>query len=114
MSWLELSSTIMVAVFGSSGLWAFIASRRRKDDATTTMIKGLAYNAILSEARFMMDRGYATLEEYRDVYLYLYEPYKTLGGNGAAERVMQELGRLPMKGNSHALLHSERQSLPDH
>lgn len=114
MSWLELSSTIMVAVFGSSGLWAFITSRRRKDDATTTMIKGLAYNAILSEARFMMDRGYATPEEYRDVYLYLYEPYKTLGGNGAAERVMQELGRLPMKGNSHAHLHSERQSLPDH
>ena len=73
----------------------------------TTMIKGLAYNAILSEARFMMDRGYATPEEYRDVYLYLYEPYKTLGGNGAAERVMQELGRLPMKGNSHAHLHSE-------
>ena len=57
MSWLELSSTIMVAVFGSSGLWAFIASRRRKDDATTTMMKGIAYNAILSEARFMIDQA---------------------------------------------------------
>ncbi len=64
----ELSSTIMVAVFGSERfMGVYSVTRRRKDDATTTMIKGLAYNAILSGA-IHDESGYAT-PKYRDVYL---------------------------------------------
>ena len=36
-------------------------------------------------------------DEYEDLIHYLYDPYVELGGNGSAEKVMQEIKKLPMK-----------------
>lgn len=44
-----------------------------------------------------IDRGWFTQDEYENLNTYLYEPYKKLGGNGSALRVMQEVNKLPIR-----------------
>ena len=44
-----------------------------------------------------IDRGWITQDEYENLNSYLYEPYKKLGGNGSALRVMQEVNKLPIR-----------------
>ena len=44
-----------------------------------------------------IERGYITQEEYDSLYNYLYIPYKELGGNGTAERMVNEVKKLPIK-----------------
>ena len=41
------------------------------------------------------------MDEYDNLKNYLYEPYKKLGGNGTAERVMDEIDKLPITPNDH-------------
>ena len=41
------------------------------------------------------------MDEYDNLKNYLYEPYKKLGGNGTAERVMDEVDKLPIKPNDY-------------
>jgi hypothetical protein len=43
-------------------------------------------------------RGYVTKDEFENLHDYLFVPYKKLGGNGTAEKVMDDVKRLPMKG----------------
>ena len=44
-----------------------------------------------------MQRGYITKDEYENLHDYLYLPYKKLGGNGTAEKIMKEVDRLSLK-----------------
>lgn len=41
-----------------------------------------------------IERGWITKDEYENLSDYLYEPYKALGGNGSAKRVMEGVNRL--------------------
>ena len=43
-----------------------------------------------------LERGWVTKDEYEDIVKYLYHPYSTFGGNGLADKVMEEVKRLPM------------------
>lgn len=45
----------------------------------------------------IIGRGYVTKDEYENLYKYLYKPYKALGGNGTAEKMIHEVNNLPMK-----------------
>lgn len=42
-------------------------------------------------------RGWITKDEYEDLRDYLYKPYKELGGNGSAERIMLEVDKLEIR-----------------
>ena len=44
-----------------------------------------------------LKRGYIYEAEYDKLYNYLYVPYKSLGGNGSAERIIEEVKKLPIK-----------------
>ena len=44
-----------------------------------------------------LERGYIYEGEYDNLYNYLYVPYKALGGNGSAERIIEEVKKLPIK-----------------
>ena len=44
-----------------------------------------------------IQRGYITKDEYENLHDYLYLPYKKLGGNGTAEKIMKEVDRLSLK-----------------
>ena len=66
------------------------------------MIKGLGHSKIMETGMIYINRGWITKDEYEDLYTYLYEPYKALGGNGSAERIMEEVRKLPIKKRGEA------------
>ena len=41
--WVKTLITVLIAVFGSSGFWAYIAKRNEKKDVKTQMLIGLAH-----------------------------------------------------------------------
>lgn len=92
--WFQIILTIFSSVLASSGLWAYIMKRSEKKDARTKILIGIAHDRITWLGMKYIERGYITCDEY-DNLLYLYEPYKKMGGNGSAERVMNEVSKLP-------------------
>lgn len=97
----ELIASIVLAVFASSGFWAFliaiIQKRMEKKDAKTQMILGLGHDLIVRKSEQYLNRGWVTTEEYEDLNDYLFKPYKNLGGNGTAEKLMSEVRKLPIR-----------------
>ena len=92
---LETIVTIMCSVLASSGLWTFILKVHDKKDAKTKMILGIGHDRIIKIGTDILERGnYITEDEYENLHDYLYLPYKELGGNGSAERIMQEIDKL--------------------
>lgn len=62
---------------------------------------GLALFRMTDMGAAYLQRGWITFDEFSDFQKYLYEPYKELGGNGAADRMMQALSALPLVSNEH-------------
>ena len=93
----EIIITIICSVIASSGFWTFISKRRDNNNAEVKMILGLGHIKIIDICEKYIERGYITQEEYDSLYNYLYMPYKELGGNGTAERLVQEVKQLPIK-----------------
>ena len=93
----EIIITIICSVIASSGFWTFVSKRRDNNNAEVKMLLGLGHIKIIDICEKYIDRGYITQEEYDSLYNYLYIPYKELGGNGTAERLVQEVKHLPIK-----------------
>ena len=91
---LQILVTIILSVFSSSGLWAFIQSRRDKKDARNDLLVGLAHDRIIFLGMTYIERGEITRDEYENLHDYLYIPYQKMGGNGSAARVMAEVEKL--------------------
>jgi hypothetical protein len=49
-----------------------------------------------------IQRGSVSRDEYEDYRKYFYDPYKELGGNGVAERIMQAVEQLPISPRRYA------------
>lgn len=91
--------SVICAVLASSGLWAFLQNRieaHGKGNSERQMLVGLAHDRIISLGMQYIDRGYITHDEYENLYRYLYKPYKDLGGNGSATRILNEVDKLPI------------------
>lgn len=95
-NWVQFVMTICGSVIASSGFWAFVMSQKDKRDDKTKMLVGLAHDRIIALGMGYVTRGYILKDEYEDLRVYLYEPYRALGGNGSAERVMTEVDKLPL------------------
>ena len=93
----EIIITIICSVIASSGFWTFVSKRRDNNNAEVKMLLGLGHIKIIDICEKYIERGYITQEEYDSLYNYLYIPYKELGGNGTAERLVQEVKHLPIK-----------------
>ncbi len=93
--------SIVGAVFASTGFWAFLTTivqnKKTKDSVEAQMLKGLGHDRICYLGEICIKRGYVTKDEYENLHDYLYLPYKKLGGNGTAEKIMEEVKRLPLK-----------------
>jgi hypothetical protein len=61
------------------------------------MILGLGHDKIIYLGKEYIARGWITSDEYENLHDYLYMPYKNMGGNGSAERIMEEVKKLPIK-----------------
>ena len=93
--------TILCALITSAGFWALIMKIGDKRSAKSKMILGLGYNAIRESALEYIRRGSITQGEYEDLYKYLYKPYKDMGGDGSAERLMREVDKLTIVPDIH-------------
>ena len=92
----QLIITVVVAVLGSNGLWAWIQSRSTAKSARDRMILGLGYDAIFRVAENYIHRDGITLSELDDLEKYLYKPYSEMGGNGTAAAIVQKCRQLPV------------------
>jgi len=97
MQTLELIVTIVSSFLASSGLWAFLSHINDKKGAQNAMLRGLGHDRIMRLGKHYVDRGYITVEEYENLHDYLYVPYKKLGGNGSADKMMEAVNKLPFK-----------------
>ena len=94
-------STIVIAIFASTGFWAFVTviyqNKTKKDNAEAQMLKGIGHDRICCLGESYIKRGYITKEEYENLRDYLYLPYKKLGGNGTAEKIVKDVSNLPIR-----------------
>ena len=99
--WIELLVTVVCAVLASSGLWAFIQAKREKKDARMQVLVGVTHDRIIYLGMKYIERGWITNDEYENLYVYLYQPYLKMGGNGSAQRIMEEVKKLPIHKEEH-------------
>ena len=87
--------TILSSVLASTGLWGLLTRIFEKNstrkDAQTEMLIGLAHDRICYLGEKYIERGWITRAEYENLHDYLYMPYHALGGNGTAEKIMNEI-----------------------
>lgn len=95
-TWLQMVLTIVGSVIASSGFWAYIQKKAESKDVKSEMLIGLAHDRIVYLGMSYIERGWITQDEYENLHDYLYIPYKKLGGNGSAERIIAEVNRLPI------------------
>lgn len=95
MEWFEHVFDISIALLASSGFWAFIQTRRDKNNSDRKLLLGLAHDRIMFVGGGYIKRGWITKEEYDDFCTYLYDPYEKSGGNGSGAKIKRELDKLP-------------------
>ena len=91
-----MALTIVGSVIASSGFWGFMIKYRDGNDAKTKLLLGLAHDRIIHLGMGYLERGWVTKDEYEDFIKYLYAPYSEFGGNGLADKVVQEVKTLPI------------------
>lgn len=85
---------ILTTLLASTGFWALVTKIIDKRSAKTKMLLGLGHDRIMSLCMKYIEKGSITQSEYENLYKYLYKPYKDMGGNGSAERLMKEVDKL--------------------
>lgn len=93
----EIIITLIVAIIGSNGIWALILAMAEKKSSKNNMILGLGHDRIIFLEKKYIKRGYITPDEYENLHDYLYVPYRKMGGNGTAEKLMKIVDTLPME-----------------
>lgn len=100
-----MSEAILVAIIagltsgGLSQLVIFLIQRKdkQKNDPLADMVRGLGHDRIIYLGQKYIQKGFVTRDEYENLHDYLFIPYKELGGNGTAEKVMKEVSNLPIR-----------------
>ena len=93
---LELIVTVVIAVLGSNGLWAYLQSKSKIKTARDRMILGLGHAEIFRVTEKYIHREGITMDELEDLDKYLYKPYSELGGNGTAAAIVEKCKELPI------------------
>lgn len=93
--------TILCTLLASAGFWTLVMKIFDKKSAKTKMILGLGHDRIMYLCMKYIENGQITQSEYENLHKYLYEPYKTMGGNGSAERLMREVDKLKIVNDQY-------------
>lgn len=101
-TWWQVVLTAVASILASSGFWSYISRKDRVRSATTQLMMGLAYIELMTLGANYIQRGSITRDEYEDYRKYFYDPYKELGGNGVAERIMMAVESLPITSRKYA------------
>ena len=93
---------LITAIITSQGIWTIVGARMGYKSSRIELLKGLAHDRIIHVGRNYVKRGWISYDEYEDFMVYLYEPYEKLGGNGLAEKVIEDVKKLPIVVNTPA------------
>lgn len=107
-AWVDVLVTVFVTVLASNGFWAILQKKFDQNSTEKKLLVGLAHDRIIYVGEGFISRGWITYDEYEDFMKYLYMPYAEYGGNGAAERISDEVKKLPLKTNDSRRDHRVR------
>jgi len=107
MSFSSAMVAIVIGMLSSTGLWSYLQRRAERkaeqlkeesvtEKATTRLLLGIAHDRIIWLGMAFKERGYITKDEYEDFFFYLCDPYSTFGGNGLAEKIIDDVKKLPI------------------
>jgi len=102
VNWLQVALVAAGSVMASSGFWAYVLRKTNHKDARTRLTMGLAYIELMTLGGNYIQRGFISRDEYEDLRKYFYDPYKELGGNGVAEKIMKQVEELPVTHRRYA------------
>lgn len=100
-AWVDVLVTVFVTVLASNGFWTILQKKFDRNSTEKKLLVGLAHDRIIYVGEGFIARGWITYDEYEDFMKYLYMPYAEYGGNGAAERISDEVKKLPLKTNDN-------------
>ena len=95
--YIQMFVVILTSLIASTGFWTFLYKVKINNSNENAMLIGLGHDRIISLGMEYLKRGYIYEAEYDNLYNYLYVPYKSLGGNGSAERIIEEVKKLPIR-----------------
>ena len=94
---IEIIITLAVAIFGSTGFWTIISKLMDRKSDSGKLLMGIAYDNIIYQCEKYIAQGFIKPEDYKELDKYLFQPYKHMGGNGTAAKLMGEVSNLPSK-----------------
>lgn len=93
--------TLVGIIFASNGLWQYVLykaqQRSKKKTVEQRLLLGIAFKEIVESCEHHLNAGYINHDEYKELNHYLFEPYREMGGNGTADRLIKEVEKLPIK-----------------
>lgn len=100
--------TLVGIVFASNGLWQYLSFKaqqkeKRKEQENSSksgadkLLLGIAFKIIVESCQHYIEVGHISPDEYKELNHYLFEPYKEMGGDGTAERLICEVAKLPIE-----------------
>lgn len=97
----EMISTIILAVFASTGFWTLIntiyTKRSDRKSVERKALLGLLHEQLVNKCEFYLNQGWISLQDYEDLRKYIFEPYQGLGGNGTGEALFNKVTNLSNK-----------------
>ena len=95
---MEHITQIVLAIFASTGFWAFVQAlvlkRMDRRSAERAALLGLLHERLVDQCEVYLDKGYISEGQYRDLDEYIYKPYRALGGNGTGQAYMERVREL--------------------
>ena len=97
----ETLLALAAILFGSQGLWTLIQTvwlnKHQKKTAENRLLLGIAFETIIDTAQRCINRGEIGADEYKELNEYLFQPYREMGGDGTAAKMIAEVEKLPIK-----------------
>ena len=91
----EMANPAVTALLGSSGIWMWIKTKSDQNNSEDRLLLAVARIQLVEQGREYLKRGYITMDEYEEYEDY-YKLYSSLGGNGLARRIFEQVDDLPM------------------
>ncbi len=91
---------LILGIFASTGFWSLIntvyLNRKKSKSVEDKAIMALLHDKIYYLCDKHISNGYISQEDYENL-IYLYEPYKELGGNGTCKKLMAQIEKLEFR-----------------
>ena len=104
-----MDKTIIIAIISSgalstliSGLFSIWQTRRKEADGVRDGVKMILYDRIKFLGKKYIERGYVTTEQLEDLTTMhdIYHDPEGLNGNGFLDALMNNVSKLPLRGDS--------------